>query len=409
MFSFVQSILSPRPNPIGIDFGTDALRMSQVQFDGNDFHLIAAATAPVPAGIRHDIPRRMEFFTQTVSDLLAQGKFKGRRAVVGLPSAWTFVRNFRAASKDDDSIKKGLPAEWTRELGDMHLRHIVAGELTRQDRSEWEVILMAAKKSHVDMLLAASGRARVDVRGLAVEMTAMVDCFAHVYRRKADANSTTCYLDIGCQGSRVVIARGGRIVFMRSAAVGGDAMTAAVATRLKLHSEDARLLRHKLSHAQIASGDRPAREPQDADGAPAASPDEPLHIDQDTGIAMRVEKAISGPLYTIVEELQRCLGDHDATFSGAPVDRVVLCGGEARNRTVFKYISAAMSIPTQVGDPMVRLSKSAQAGSGIDRRQPQPMWSVSLGLAMGPAKVTSELPASVVKETLVAAANREAA
>ena len=72
MFGFGQSILSPRPNPIGIDFGTDALRMSQVQFDGSDFHLIAAATAPVPPDIRQDIPRRMEFFTQTVSDLLAQ-------------------------------------------------------------------------------------------------------------------------------------------------------------------------------------------------------------------------------------------------------------------------------------------------------------------------------------------------
>src|ERR1019366_3478505 len=327
----------------------------------------------------------------------AQGKFKGRRAVVGLPSAWTYVVNFRAAGTDDGAINGGLPIDWTRELGDLHLRHIVAGELKGQDRSEWEVILMAAKKSHVDMLLAALGRARVDVRGLAVEMTAMVDCFAHVYRRKADANSTSCYLDIGCQGSRVVIARGGRIVFMRSCPVGGDEMTAAVATRLKLHNEDARLLRHKLSHAQIASVDRPAR-PESAEGTLSLAPDEPLYIDQDTGIAMRVEKAISGPLYTIVEELQRCLGDHDATFPTAPVDRVVLCGGEARNRMVFKYISAALSVPTQVGDPMVRLSKSAQAGSGIDRRQPQPMWAVSLGLAMGPAKVSSELPDAAVTE-----------
>src|ERR1700722_3097682 len=112
MFGFIQNILQPRPNPIGIDFGTDALRMSQVQFDGNDFHLIATATAPVPADIRGDIPRRMEFFTKTVGDLLAQGKFRGRRVVLGLPSAWTFIRNFRASGIDADSIKLGVPGEW---------------------------------------------------------------------------------------------------------------------------------------------------------------------------------------------------------------------------------------------------------------------------------------------------------
>jgi type IV pilus assembly protein PilM len=409
MLGFLQNIFAPRPGPIGIDFGTDALRMSQVQFNGGDFQLIAAATAQVPLAIRNDVPRRMEFFTQTVSDLLAQGQFRGRRAVLGLPSAWTFVRNFRAPNMDAASIEAGLPSEWAAELGELHLRHIVAGELKRQNQSEWEVILMAAKKAHVDALLGAAAKARVDVRGLTVEMSAMVDCFAHVYRRKADANSTTCYLDIGSQGSRVVIARGGRIVFMRSCPVGGDEMNAAVANRLKLQTEDARLLRQKLSHSQMGLADRPARGPEGEKEAEAPTPEEPLYIDQDTGISARVEKAIRGPLYTIVEELQRCLADHNGTFPGAPVDRVVVCGGEARNRLVFKYISAAVEVATQIGDPMVRLSKSAQAGAGIDRRQPQPMWAVSLGLTMGPAKLTSAMPATVIVPVRIPALAREAA
>jgi Tfp pilus assembly PilM family ATPase len=268
---------------------------------------------------------------------------------------------------------------------------------------------MAARKSQVDMLLAASAKARVDVRGVGVEMSAMVDCFAHVYRRKADANSTTCYVDIGSQGSRVVIARGGRIVFMRSFPVGGDEMNAAVAARLKLHGEDARLLRQKLAHGQIVLSDRPPREAQAIGEVVGATAEEPLYIDQDTGISIRVEKAIGGPLCTIVEELQRCIGDHDRTFPAALVDRVVLCGGEARNRMVFKSISTGLGVATQVGDPMVRLSKSSPGAGGIDRRQPQPMWSVSLGLAMGPAKVSGELPATVIPEIRAVGSAREAA
>jgi Tfp pilus assembly PilM family ATPase len=110
-----------------------------------------------------------------------------------------------------------------------------------------------------------------------------------------------------------------------------------------------------------------------------------------------------------VEQLERCREDHDAIFSGAPVDRIVLCGGEARNRLVSKYISSAINIATQVGDPMVRLSKSAQAGTGIDRRQPQSMWAVSLGLTMGPAKMQSELPASLSPIAPLLSPAREAA
>jgi hypothetical protein len=33
-----------------------------------------------------------------------------------------------------------------------------------------------------------------------VEPKALVDCFTNIYRRKSDAEQTTCYVDIGCPG-----------------------------------------------------------------------------------------------------------------------------------------------------------------------------------------------------------------
>ena len=56
MLGFVQNFFAPKCNPIGVDFGSDCLRLIQVQRGegGNEFKLIAAASADVPAHVRHD-------------------------------------------------------------------------------------------------------------------------------------------------------------------------------------------------------------------------------------------------------------------------------------------------------------------------------------------------------------------
>jgi hypothetical protein len=42
-------------------------------------------------------------------------------------------------------------------------------------------------------------------------------------------------------------------------------------------------------------------------------------------------------------------------------------------------------LAAQVGDPLVRMARNSDVGieSGIDRRQPQPNWTVAVGLSMG--------------------------
>jgi len=403
MLGFVQTFFAPKPCPIGVDFGTDAIRMAQVQFDGNDHHLIAAATADVPAPIRKNVAARMEFFASTVRDMLAQGKFRGRQAVLGLPSAWTFVRHLRMVKMSEEALKKALPDEAVGKLpidpGESLLRHIVAGEVYLDQEPKSEVILMAAKRANVNAFLQAAAKAKLDVMGMTVEPSAMVDCFGHVYRRKADATSTTCYLDIGASGTRVIIARSGKILFMRSMPIGGDALNAAVADALKVHPDDARILRQKLTHTQAMEPERAARpntlggdaeDPIALAGKPAPAP---VAV-EDHGISSHIEASMQAPLDKIIEELRMCRRYHEATFPSVPLDRIIFGGGEARSRFVCQYIAQAMALPAQLGDPMVRLSRTGTIGieSGIDRRQPQPSWSVALGLTMGAAPIAAREP-----------------
>lgn len=432
MLGLVQSWFAPGANPIGVDFGTDGLRMAQVEPADGEYRLVAAASAEVPASIRQDPAARLNFFTETLRDRLASGSFRGRRAILSLPAASCFIQHLRMPKLDEEELKKALPWEARGKLpidpSHALLRHIVAGDVYQDSEQKNEVILLAAARELVNQLLAAAVRAKLDVVGMNIEPRALVDCFTHIFRRKTDADQTTCYVDIGCSGTRATIARGPQILFARAIGVGGDHFNRAVANSLKMSLEDAKVLRIKVCSlsAPGASG-ATAPEAQSrqvvaaaesldqafpllgagmkasggaamatapsavAAPAPAIPASEPVSAEL-MEKARLVDQACREPLAKLIEELDLCRRYHESTFSMYPLNRLVFIGGEARHRSLCQQIARHMSLAAQVGDPMVRMGRTSDVGveSGIDRRQPQPSWAVAIGLSMGPAGAVAD-------------------
>src|SRR5438552_16359447 len=215
MLSFMQKFLAPKVNPIGVDFGSDQLRMAQVQSVDGEYRLIAAAAADVPSHVRHDAPGRFQFFIDASKELLSEGKFTGRHAILGLPAAQMFIQHLRLAKMDEESLKKALPFEARGKLpidpNHALLRHVIAGEIYAEHDPKLEVVLMAAAKEMVNQFLAAAAKAKLDIIGMNVEPKALLDCFTQVYRRKSDAEVTNCFVDIGSSASRAIVARAGQI------------------------------------------------------------------------------------------------------------------------------------------------------------------------------------------------------
>jgi type IV pilus assembly protein PilM len=425
MLGFVQNFLAPKANPIGIDFGTDSLRLAQVQVIGNEHRLFAAASADVPSHVKASPATRLAFFVETARDLLSQGNFKGRQAILAMPAASMCIQHLRMAKMDEEETKKALQWETAGKLpmdpSQALIRHLVAGEVYSDSNPQNEVIVMAAAREAVNQFLAAAAKARLDVIGMNVEPRALVDCFSHVYRRKQDSEQTSCYIDIGSVATRAIIARGTQIYFARSIPVGGDHLNRAVAAALSIQPEEARMLRIKLCHLQPNFDEQ--RQKREMEQAPAAS--EPASVENSFALlgaasaggsapltpsseatatmappapapsalndqAAHVDQACAAPLAKLIDELQLCRRYYEATFANKPVDRLIFVGGEARQRTLCQQIAQQMGLAAQVGDPLVRMGRVSDVGieSGIDRRQPQPGWAVAIGLSLGPAAVT---------------------
>ena len=443
MLSFVQSWFKSATPPVGVDFGSDSLRLAQVDLVENEYRLIAAGSADVPPHVRNEPLAKFGFFTETVKELMAQENFRGRRVILNLPASLMHIQHLRLPKMEDEALRKALAWEARGKLpfdpSQAVLRHVIAGEIYHDQEPKYEIVLMAARRDLVEQYLNAAAKARLDVAGMSVEPKAIVDCFTRIYRRKSDMDVVTLFADIGCTATRAMIARGGRIQFARVIPFGGEHFSRAVASSLQIPLEEARLLRMKLAaeqepdapqtekssspapesrteaavapaaslegtgfallNAAVAAGER-----REATGQPATTaapamqsvmePQERITAEEprpQAGVSaqdrQRAEQAYKEPLGRLVEELALCRRYYEATFPNQPVQRLIFVGGEANQRGLCQQIARELGIAAQVGDPLARMGKFSDVGieSGIDRRCPQPGWSVAIGLSMGPA------------------------
>ena len=409
MLRLVQNWFAKSACPIGVDLGTDCLRMAQVQLVDNEFRLAAAASADVPSHVRTNTAAKLQWFSEAARDLLGQGGFKGRQVVLGLPASMLLIQHLRLPKLDEETLTKTLPFEARGKLpvdpGACLLRHIVAGDIFADQEPRSEVILMAAAREFVNQFLDAAARARLDVTGVNVEPKALIDCFANVYRRKVDREQTSCYVDIGASATRAIIARGEQVMFARSIPFGGDHLTRAVATAIGVPFEEAKLLRVQ-SAAQTPVDDHPPARPVETSPVDPSLALLPANKDKVAEAPARdpksqqLEQACLEPLGRLAAELNLCRRYHESTFPNHPVHRLIFVGGEARQRWLCQQVARQMHLAAQVGDPMVRMSRTTEVGveSGLDRRQPQPGWAVAIGLTMGPLRVSAganDPPASV--------------
>jgi type IV pilus assembly protein PilM len=359
MFGFVQSIFAPPACPIGVDFGTDAIRLAQVQIEDGDFKLLAAAAAEIPAKLRADPEARLEFFAEQARHLLNTGKFRGRRAVLGLPPWVVHTQQLALEPMDEKSLaeaintcaKQKLPFDPARAL----LRHVVAGQTRDSDDPRLHVIVMAADTRWINQFLAAARQARLDVVAMNMQPMALLDCFANVYRRTAEQQSVRLYVDIGSSGTRVVVGQGTHLLFARNLAIGGDLLTRAVADSLAISFQDARTLRIKLCAGAGANG-------------------------------AQVEAVCRQALEELIKELEGCRRQHEGAFPHLAIDRLIFVGGEARHEGLCQHVAERLKLPGQTGDSLCRMVRNSRIGieSAIDRRHPQPAWSAAIGLSMGP-------------------------
>lgn len=359
--------------PIGLDIGARSIRM--LQLDGGPRPPVVAACGQFefPPDATEPAARRA-ITIEAIRQLLRAGSFVGRRVVTALSPEAVSIKNVRLPRLPVAELDQAVQIEASERFGldpsAGHFRFLRAGEVRSGDEVKQELILFgvadAALREHLGLL----DELKLVPDAIEVGPCAVFRCFGRLLQRDSDKDVVTVCVDVGRPASRVLIARGSQIAFIKSIDIAGERFTRAVAERLELSIDEAEPLRRRLG-------------PVDADaGADLAV--QPVR-DQ---VRRAVADAVREPIEQLAKEIQLCLRYYSVTFRGPQPERVIFVGGEASEPTLVGRMSEALGLPCEVGEPLRGIDTSA-ARMGSDRRGLLADWATAAGLALRPMETAA--------------------
>jgi type IV pilus assembly protein PilM len=374
--------------PIAVDFGVGSLKVLQVEA-GEPLKLVAAARLETPDDLLNKHAERLEFQVKALPKLIKHGGFKGKRVVCAIPSWQTSCKQIQFQRTEGlpvaTLVDAAIPVQFGRDPSSLVYRYLELGGAG----GKLDVIVFAVGRDLVDKLMRALTGSKLEPVGMHSEFHAAVRAFDHIHRREGDLDTTTLYLDIGTATTNVMIAHGTSLAFARVVDVGGARLDELLAKQLDCSISEARRRRQEMESAAAlpagASGPRAAAVEGErrAQQTPAGFGGEVL---SQPAVPVSPESGdLREPLEMLTDEVQMCLRYHASQHPQRKVDRVLFLGGQSRYRGLCQHVARQLRLSAQVVDPIARVARGGTEPTlGVDFRQAQPGWAVTLGLCLSP-------------------------
>ncbi len=305
--------------PIGVDIGGGAVKLVQLERAGDGLRVIAAARRPLPATRRANDPSFEQALVRALSQMLAEGGFRGTRCVSALPAAVVQFKNVRLPKMPPDELAAAVQWEAAERLGQrgdgLMTQYFDAGEVRQGDESRQEVIVMSAKTADVEGHTATLTDAGLTPVAIEVAPAAL----ARLTYRDPDGGDdqgpdARVIVDIGYTGAKVLVTRAGRVLFCKHIDIGGQAFDRAVAVQLDLPTEEAAAARIEI----------------DADSSQESAT---------AGRARVIYEAVRPVATDLAREIGLCVRYYSVTFRGKRPESMVLVGGEAHHNWLAELIA----------------------------------------------------------------------
>ena len=309
-------------NAVGIDIGTDSIRVLSGVDQKGVFVVTDLATVPLPS---KDLDAR----DRAAQVAAAVGSVKGD-AICGLTGRDLVVRYTMVPPVPDWQLRQLMDfeiQEMTGQSGEDELSADfnlvpVSSDLTSDDI----VLLALAKQSVLDDHLEVMGGAGLVPKAFTPNSIALYNA----YRRTDAGSETTLIVNIGARNTDMVIVRDGDLLFARNLSGGGELFDDALVASFNVSPEKARKL--KLEMADVSP----------FDSAPRRSSQEE-----------KVARALSGATGQVFSMVQSSvmIAKSQVGVQDLARERVLLCGGGAQLKGLDRYLTSNLNVPVERFDP----------------------------------------------------------
>lgn len=353
--------------PVGIHLNAESVQMVQLGLTDNGVEIIstAAQTFAVPAdngaGLARPVSEaeaaeRFAPAREFIRTKMTTDGFKGKDVVVSLPSSNLAIQHLRLPPMPGDELAAALPYELQGklpfEVKDAVVRHILAGTVSENNEPKQDVIVLAARRGSVERAASMMGRLGLNVVGVGIEPCAMCTPYAYASSQAPATQEGPPGLMIvylAPEYTYVAIVRGPETTFVKGIEHGTAKVVDAIAASRKITGAEAFALRAKWCDSPTA---------------------------ENLAEAVELYNSVRWSLEHYLDEIESCMRYHASLARGLRVDRLHFVGPEARDRALVRILSASLTVPCEVGDPM-----GAIVGGAV-RHDVAPQMAVAVGLSL---------------------------
>jgi len=385
MSSALQRLLNPRPNAIGVEIGTSAIKVVVLKA-GSPPVLQHAVTTPTPIGsMRDGLVVEPQAVATELKNLLAQHRITTRQAVTAVPNQSAVTRNIMVPRMERKELQDAI--KWEAERYIPYPIDEVALDFDLLDDpanipedGQMEVVIAAAPSEAVARVvevlqLAGLDPVVIDLKSFAVLRALRGNLLGEHLTKSTltgsnytEAGEVALVLEIGASSSVISLVRGDRVLMARNIGVAADDFTTALQKAFDLDFSAAEEI--KVGYATATT--------------PTEDEEDLLNFDlsREQYSPARVFEVIRPVLGDLITEIRRSLEFYRVQSGDVVIDRTFLAGGGAKMRGLAAAISDALGFRVEVASPWLTVQTDL---SGMDTGYLQanaPEFTVPLGLAL---------------------------
>ncbi len=339
--------------PIGIDVGSNGLRLVQFKQSGDDVELSASALVPFPDEAKRSAKQARALIKQT----FRKHGFVGRDVVTCLQPEDVkimMISYLHKAGKNDEELIVQRIAE---RVDDDIQNYVIDFMMVRpqvKDEQERSVLVAMAQHEKVINYLEYLREAGLAVKVLEIESTAIHRLVSVKHGCDHEANLIT--VSMGYARTYITVLSGRRLIYERDINFGEQQLIELLCKELDLDEHEARtmLVSYKENLATDIGRD-----------------------EQDISITNALYSVLKPQFMMLMEDINRALVYAASETRGMPVEHIYLTNLVATWRGIENFIDSLIDVPVSVLLPFEGFSNKEAFQSDID-----PRGAVATGMAL---------------------------
>ena len=230
-----------KPGLLGVDIGSSAVKLVELQRNGAGWHLLGYVIQPLPAGVvvEHKV-MEIGAFGQSLRQALAALKPATRNAAVAVPTSAVISRSMELAADLGDEEMEGQLLLEAEQFIPYPLAEVVIDFAREQqvgegaDPAREQVLLTACRRDNVESRVAALRAGGLEVKVVDVESCAMERaCTLLPPGTAVDLSGLVALVDVGSALTTLHVLRAGRCLYTREQLAGGHHSAEGVARQVE--------------------------------------------------------------------------------------------------------------------------------------------------------------------------------